>query len=162
MAASCAMLLVSCTVEDPPSSDVEQTMLTALSSYASFTKINRAPFASAAGAFDVNVLTSEASTSYAKIHPDTSDSHVVLPVGTVIVREVLDGTNAIAKLTVMAKAPPGADPTLGDWWFAVTDPRGVPQIVDGIPQIGPMPACQACHLPRSGDDYLFGVASTDE
>ena len=137
-------------------------MLAALSSYKTFTKINSAPFASAAGAFDVNVLASEASTSYANIHPESTGSRVVLPIGTVIVREVLDANNAITKLTVMAKGPPGADPTLGDWWFGVTDPHGVPQIVDGIPQIGPMPACQACHLPRSGDDYLFGVASTDE
>jgi hypothetical protein len=141
---------------------MEESIVGALQLYKTFTKINAMPYSSSVGAFDVNVLVNQASTSYAKIHPETTGSHIVLPVGTVIVREVLDATGAISKLTVMAKGPPGADPALGDWWFAVTDRHGVPQIVDGDPQIGPMPACQACHLPRSGDDYLFGVASTDE
>jgi hypothetical protein len=162
LAASRAMLLVSCTVEDPSDSQMEDSMRAALSRYASFAKINRAPFASTVGAFDVNVLVSEANASYAMIHPEVSGSHVVLPAGTVIVREVLDASSAIAKLTVMAKGPPGADPPFGDWWFAVTDPHGVVQAADGVPQIGPMPACQTCHLPRAADDYLFGVAAADE
>ena len=79
--------------------------------------------------------------------------------GTVIVREVLDARGQITKLTVMAKGPPGYDPSLGDWWFAVTDPRGVPLTENGVVQLGRMNQCHNCHLDRGRDDFLFGVPS---
>ena len=74
-----------------------------------------------------------------------------------IVREVLDGSGALAKLTMMAKGPVGYDPTLGDWWFAETDALCNP-LMDGSSElVGKIEACHECHADRAGDDFLFGV-----
>jgi hypothetical protein len=55
-----------------------------------------------------------------------------------------------------------ACPTLGDWWFGVTDPAGVP-ITDATGlQVGKLTACHGCHIPRATDDFLFGVPKVDQ
>jgi hypothetical protein len=51
----------------------------------------------------------------------------------------------------------GYDPTLGDWWFAVTDANGKPLVDQGVVQVDRLQACHQCHLERAHDDYLFGV-----
>jgi hypothetical protein len=76
-----------------------------------------------------------------------------------IVREVL-GDAGVAKITAMVKGTPGTNPMLGDWWFAETDPAGVPLLVDGGVLLGNLAACMTCHLGRAKDDYLFGVAAS--
>ena len=57
-------------------------------------------------------------------HAETTGSGVTVSPGTVIVRSVLDASGNVSKLTLMAKGPPGYDPSIGDWWFGETDPTG--------------------------------------
>jgi hypothetical protein len=89
-----------------------------LADYRSFARINRAPYSSTLGGFKINVFTS--------CRP-----------GTIIVREVLGSAGEVAKLTLMTKGEPGYDPRLGDWWFGVTDPQGVPLTSSGRLSPGP-------------------------
>jgi len=49
---------------------------------------------------------------------------------------------------------------LGDWWFGVTDPRGVPLEDSDATLIGRLEQCHDCHRDRARDDFLFGVPST--
>ncbi|MFT3693386.1 MAG: hypothetical protein QM831_09630 [Kofleriaceae bacterium] len=120
---------------------------------AAFKQVNKDPYTSTVGDFQINVYVLGDDSTYWKVHPET-DTTVTVKEGTVIVREVLDATGAISKITAIAKAPSGFDPTLGDWWFAETDPTGTPST------IGAVAACHSCHIPRAVDDYLFGVPKT--
>lgn len=100
-----------------------------------------------------------AATSYQRIRPDQKGANVALPEGTLIVREVLGADGKITKLTVMGKGAAGTNPALGDWWFAVTTPTGVPLEENGAPLSGKLTQCYSCHDQRgAADDYLFGVA----
>jgi len=65
-------------------------------------------------------------------------------------------------VTLMAKMAAGYDSTLGDWWFGVTDPQGVPLSDANGPQVGRLTDCHSCHIPRATDDYLFGVPAIDQ
>jgi len=142
---------------------LDKTMLDRAATNRGFARINRAPYASTLGAFDIDVSINQDARDYRKIHPETSGSNVVMPVGTVIVREVLDANGAVTKITLMGKGPPGYDATLGDWWFGVTDPSGVPlPATNGGVQVGRLTECHGCHLPRATDDYLFGVPRVDQ
>jgi hypothetical protein len=141
---------------------VDRLMIGEAANVGAFTRINRAPYGSTVGSFNLDVYVSQAARSYGRIHPETTGSGVSLPPGTLIVRQVLDAQGQVTKVTLMAKLAAGYDPTLGDWWFGVTDPAGVP-LVDGAgPQVGRLTDCHGCHLPRAGDDYLFGVPQQDE
>ncbi|MCX5741557.1 MAG: hypothetical protein NT062_03555 [Proteobacteria bacterium] len=129
-----------------------------------FERINARAYGSELGPFDINLFVDDPAHAgdYAKIHPETSGSRVTIAVGTAIVREVLDLDHQVTKLTLMIKGPTGYDPRIGDWWFAVTDPAGMPLPDDrGVPQVGQLTACHGCHLPRASDDYLFGVPAVD-
>jgi hypothetical protein len=143
---------------------VDMSMLRAASRVRGFAKINQTTDASSLGTFDIDVYISEDARDYRRIHPETSGSGVTMPVGTVIVRNVLDATGAISKVTLMGKGPAGYDPTIGDWWFGVTDPAGNPLPEDSGtgPQVGRLTECHGCHIPRATDDYLFGVPAADE
>ena len=124
-----------------------------------FTKVTSAPYASSATAgawIDVWVST-QAYAAYAAIRPDMLDSRVELPAGAMIVREVMNAQNQVTKLTLMIKGPSGYNPSLGDWWFGVTDPNGAPLSTDGGMETGRIEACFSCHIPRKDDGYLFGV-----
>jgi len=58
----------------------------------------------------------------------------------------------------MYKGPAGYNPDLGDYWFGVTDVRGVPLTDDqGRQRVGRMTECYSCHADRAEDDDLFGV-----
>jgi hypothetical protein len=122
-----------------------------------FTKISKAAYPSTLGGFTINVMTNQDSRDYRKIHPEATGSQTVILPGTLIVRQVLDPDGAVTKVTLMAKGPPGYDPSIGDWWFGVTDPSGAPLSDDSGVQAGRLTACHGCHLPRADDDYLFGV-----
>jgi hypothetical protein len=109
----------------------------------------------------INVwVSSHAYAPYAMIVPDAEDSGVLVPEGTLLVREVLGDSGAVETLTLMYKGPEGYNPDLGDWWFGVTDTAGVPTRKDGVRQAGRLEACYSCHLDRAGDDFLFGVPAT--
>jgi hypothetical protein len=130
-----------------------------------FTKINKATYASQIDAtLSVNNLVSQAWRDYAAVHPDTTGSGITMPVGSLIIRQVVDATTGeVTQLTLMGKGPAGYDSTLGDWWFGVTDPSGAP-LADGQGgyQVGKLTGCHGCHVPRAMDDFLFGVVATNE
>lgn len=143
--------------------DVDRTMLARAATTRGFQQVNRDPYASTLGAFNIDVSVNKDVRDFRKIHPEIAGSNVVMPEGTVVVREVLDATGAVEKITLMGKGPAGYDPTLGDWWFGVTDPKGAPLVADnGGVQVGRMTECHSCHIPRATDDYLFGVPSADQ
>ncbi len=142
--------------------NLDAMALAHLGSYQAMSKLNVRPYTSALGEFNVNWFVAGDLASYRRIHPETSGSGATVAPGTMIVREVLDAAGKPAKLTVMAKAPAGYDPSLGDWWFAVTDIRGVPLVADGALQVGRMEACHECHNARTRDDFLFGVPTAAE
>lgn len=139
-----------------PAEDVDATMLTELLPYRTWPTVGN-PYPSALGSYLVSLYISDGKTEYAKIRPTATGSHAQLPVGTVIVREVFAEDGTLAKLTVMGKGPAGYDPTLGDWWFAVTDVHGKPLMDNGHPQTGKIAGCKACHATRSADDFLYGA-----
>jgi len=143
----------------------DQSNLDVMTTHQGFVRIDAHAFVSAITppTADVDVYVDPlGAATYRLIDPGRTGSNAKIPIGTQIVRAVLDGNRAVAKLTMMAKGPPGTDPTLGDWWFAETDPDGTPlDGDDGAPLVGALTTCQTCHLDRASDDYLFGVASMD-
>lgn len=105
-------------------------------------------------------VTQDVANDYAKVLLDGAGSGVELPVGTVIIREVLDDAGEIAKLTLMIKNEPGYFPGGGDWWYGVADPDGMIQNDEnGLPIMGALEQCNACHKSRAADGYLFGIPS---
>jgi hypothetical protein len=165
------LLLNSCTdagfnAPDPGSNweaSFDADIMVLAADYPSWPQVNRRADASAIGAYDVNIYIHGDAEQYALIHPGSTSPSQPMAAGTVIVREVLDATGNVAELTLMAKGPAGYDPTLGDWWFAHTDPRGQPLPDDtGGLQIGRMLFCHTCHIPRQDQDYLFGVPQADQ
>lgn len=156
------------TVDAPPDvhviDSVDTSMLRSAENVRRFSKIDQAAYASSLGTFNIDVYISQDARDYRRIHPETSGSGVMMPVGTVIVRNVLDDTGAITKITLMGKGPTGYDPTIGDWWFGVTDPAGnpLPEASGAGPQVGRLTECHGCHIPRATDDYLFGVPQANE
>lgn len=137
--------------------DFDRAMMEIGRSYKSFAKIDRRPYTSTLGAFDINVFVHGDVNTYRSIHPEsTATTPVKLAVGTVIVREVLDANGQIAKLTLMAKGPAGYDGTLGDWWFGEADPAGNPT------KMGRLTECHSCHVPRANEDFVFGVPREDQ
>jgi hypothetical protein len=141
-------------------SDPDAATLADVDGYRTMQRIDTRPFASAIAPVDVNCYAAGDVATYREIHPEQPGSGVHVAVGTVIVREVLDGSGNVAKLTVMAKQAAGYDPSLGDWWFGVTDPHGLPLRDDnGQPMLGRLTECHGCHAPRAADDFLFGVSA---
>jgi hypothetical protein len=154
--ACAACIFIGCTVGNADT-DLEVTSLDRAEAYRGLTKINTQPYTSDIGSFAINCYVGGDVANYRKIHPEAAGSNAKVAPGTVIVREVLDANKQVTKLTVMAKGPPGWDPSLGDWWFAVTDPRGTPLVENGAVMLGRLTQCHDCHIDRSRDDYLFGV-----
>jgi hypothetical protein len=128
-----------------------------------FTEVTRAPYGSAAvpGAMIREWVSTPSLAAYEVISPEVVGSGATVPAGTTIVRAVLDATGGVAELTLMFKGPPGYNGALGDWWFGVTDPNGVPNETDAGIEIGKLDGCFSCHVPRSNDGYLFGVPTDD-
>jgi hypothetical protein len=131
--------------------------------YASFGRFS-VPFASAGapGALVEEWVSANAVEVYDEIVPDAGGGgDLVMPVGSILVRAVVDDGGTVAKLTLMAKGPRGYNPALGDWWFGVTDPSGVPLEEDGGAMVGKLDGCYGCHLPQRASDFLFGVPLQD-
>lgn len=149
--------------EAPPADLDDLTLgLVAGGAYATsslFTHVSHGPYpsAAAAGSFVDVWVTSGASAAYEAISPDGGAVDAGLPLGAVIVRAVSDATGAVTKLTVMRHGPSGFDPTVGDWWFAETDPTGIPLSDDGGLLVGALSQCSPCHVARESDAFLFGV-----
>ncbi len=125
-----------------------------------FALINNAPFTTELpGGQMIDVwVTESVANEYAKISLDASGSNVIMPEGTVIVREVLDDHGRVETLTLMIKNAPGYFPGGGDWWYGVADPDGlIRQDENGEPIMGALQQCNACHVSRAADGYLYGV-----
>ena len=108
---------------------------------------------------DISLYVSKTGSSlYSLVDPNLEGSKVIVPEGTMIVREVWDKEGNFLKYTVMAKREEGYFPESGDFYFASIDNNG--NFIDdsnGNPQSGPLEACSVCHIPRANDGYLFGV-----
>jgi hypothetical protein len=124
-----------------------------------FTEVTTDAYASTVADADIRVWISEfAAASYVKVDPDASGSKVRLPEGTLIIREVYDKAGTLKKLTLMGKGARGYNPVVGDYWYAVTDPDGTPQVDSGQVLTGKLEQCFSCHQARGEvDDFLFGV-----
>jgi hypothetical protein len=103
-------------------------------------------------------VTSADFQKYSRITPDQHGSGASVDSGTMIVREVLDAQGQVAKLTIMVKGPAGYNPSVGDFWFGVTQPDGTPLVDNGTKQLGKLTQCFGCHISRASDGYLFGVS----
>jgi hypothetical protein len=103
----------------------------------------------------------DGASEYTQIAPEKDGSGADVPVGTMIVRQVLDQDGAVAKITLMAKGPPGYNADCNDFWFGVTDPLGQPLITDGRRMTGHLEQCYSCHQTRPHDGFLFGVPMTN-
>ena len=173
VAVACALPAAACIDLDPsapadpaaPVSIDEITVIAYVSHYRDpemFDQISE-PYPSAlAGTAWIQLYSLRSATSqFDRIAPEVNGSNAVIPAGGIIVREVLDDSMTPLRLTVMAKGPAGYNPNLGDWYFAVSNLQGVPQVKDGVPRSGRMVDCYGCHVPRAGDDYLFGVPMID-
>jgi hypothetical protein len=125
-----------------------------------FVRLNAEPYPTALGTgADIHVYVSaNGYASYGSITPEKSGSGIIVPEGTLIVREVLEPSGAIKTLTLMYKGPKGYNPDLGDFWFGVTDSAARPVLdAAGGPKTGRLAECYSCHIPRASDGYLFGV-----
>lgn len=140
----------------PTVTDFDRAMMELGRDYKTFTRIDKRAYTSSLGAFQINVYVDGDGGQYRKIHPEVMGTGTKIPVGTVIVREVLDEAGKISKLTLMAKGPSGYDARIGDWWWGEADPAGNPT------KLGRLTECHGCHIPRAGDDYLFGVPREDQ
>lgn len=125
-----------------------------------FKKINSISYASALNSqqlIDVYVSAFGAD-NYNLVAPEKSDSNAQLPEETVIVREVKNLDGEFEKYTVMVKGPVGYFPNGGDFYYGVFDAEGnVINDAGGQAQSGALAVCGSCHLPRSGDGFLYGV-----
>jgi hypothetical protein len=128
-----------------------------------FTHATRTPYPStvATGSYIDEWVSTFAYAQYSKVQPDADDAGVVMPVGSMVVRAVVDENDVVSKLTVMFKGPSGYNSELGDWWFAETDPSGNPLTDDAGVLAGKLTECFGCHVPRSDEDFLFGVPLDD-
>ena len=122
-------------------------------------RMNEAPYVTGLGTgSSINVYVSIIGhEAYSRIRPEADGSTADVPPGTMIVREVLADDGSVDTLTLMYKGPPGYNPDLGDFWFGVTDGKGVPKWKDGAELIGRVGACYDCHVDRDKDGFLFGV-----
>jgi hypothetical protein len=144
----------------------EQAVLAAAAHYrdgSQFDRVSGSSYPSALGTTSyIDLYASRtASMQYALIDPGASGSKAIVPVGGIIVREVLDENAKPQRLTILAKGPAGYNPTIGDWFWAVTDLNGTPVVENGVPRTGRLADCYGCHVPRAADDYLFGVPLAD-
>ena len=121
-----------------------------------FVLMNEEPFESKAieGAWITIWVSKDAADAYREINIDDRGSGAQLPVGSIIVREVSDQTGNVDKLTVIARAEDGANPSAGNLWFATVTPGGE---LEDETHSGFLPSCIGCHASRPDDGFLFGV-----
>jgi hypothetical protein len=128
-----------------------------------FVEVTESPYPSAVatGSMIREWVSTSGAAEYEKVAPTVTGSNALIPPGTTIVRAVLDSTGTVQELTLMSKGPAGYNAALGDWWFGVTDPSGNPATTDAGLELGKLEGCFSCHIPRSGDDFMFGVPLDD-
>ena len=125
--------------------------------YANFEQIS-APAPSAHGLADTVVVwvPPAFAAEYRAVDPDDADASAAFAPGTLFVKEHLDAEGTPAGMTIMYKGPEGYDPDNGDWWWAQAD-------VDGtLNDAGAVGYCIACHSPREGADWVFGIPADEQ
>jgi hypothetical protein len=159
-------LLAGCmtTQAPPPGRDAELKGMLGSGAFrtSSFRRINGAPYPSAlTGATPtwVNVYADASfADGYATLTSATDDPALTVPPGATLVREVLDQTGKILKLTLMTREANGWFPGGGDFLFGVTDEHGTPlEDASGDVEWGPLDTCGSCHQQRAHQGWLFGV-----
>jgi hypothetical protein len=70
------------------------------------------------------------------------------PVGSIIVKENLDSSRKLTKISVMVKVE-GFNPSAGDWWWANFDGSGK------TTASGVVKGCIACHEGMKDNDYVI-------
>jgi hypothetical protein len=124
--------------------------------YPTFQRANARPFATAQhqGNPNVNVWTNDLATDPYRSLSAGFATDPEFPVGSMIVKEMLDDDGAPSILTVMAKQSAGFDPDHRDWWYGRL-------AVDGSPTsgnfVGKVSFCIACHAGAGSGRYVFGV-----
>lgn len=124
--------------------------------WATFTRINRDPFRTAMhqGNPMVNVWTNPAATAPYRALSAGGAPAARLPVGAMVVKEMMDGAGGPPILTVMAKQPPGYDLDHGDWWYGRLETDGSATSAAFVGRVG---FCVGCHDGAAATDHLFGV-----
>lgn len=127
---------------------------------AGFRALNSTPFSSTVSPTkQIALWVSERGyAALSQISSDNAGSGMTVPVGTVIVRDVLN-RGVLDAITVMVKLPEGTFPLGGDYWYAAADPDGKIRLdaETKTPLAGLLANCGTCHLRRSSDDYIFGA-----
>ena len=129
------------------------------STYQSMTKVNAQTFTTQQhqGNPQVNVWTNTLATSPFRTLSAQPGTIVELPVGAMIVKEMLDAAGQPEFLTVMVKQAPGFDSVNQDWWYGRLNVDGSAASGNFIGKVG---FCIACHAGAPNNNYLFGVAPT--
>ncbi len=124
-----------------------------------FVLVNEDPYPSTVSDKALNIYVSEfALPEYLATDPDSDMSDGMIPRGSFVIREIVDGEGNVEKITSLFRGPEGYNPTSGDFWFSVTDADGEPLFgEDGKPMVGAIASCSGCHAGRAESDYLFGV-----
>lgn len=151
-----------CEVGTVDDAELDGANLERVADYHAMSRLNMQAYRSTLGPFDINCYVEGDVGGYRRLDPEHPGANVTMARGTMIVREVLDAAGRVTKLTVMTKGPPAYDPTLGDWWFAVTDPAGAPLEENGALLVGRLAQCHDCHRERTRDDFLFGVPAAQQ
>jgi len=124
-----------------------------------FMLINAAPMESQHATERVNIwVSAEGVDTYLGVDPDdSSDTVDGFPMGTMIVKDMLDASGNRNGITVMVKGAEGGVPATADWWWGRYDAAGVLQ------QGGGIGFCIDCHedngLERT--DWVYGVRPAD-
>jgi len=92
-----------------------------------------------------NSINLYASAEAAPLYKETKKP---LPIGSVIVKEKLDDTLAVAGIGGMIKRAPGFDPVNGDWEYFYSDDKV------GF-SLGNLANCAGCHTKAKETDFVF-------
>ena len=128
------------------------------SGWTSFERVNQLPFPTALhqGHPLVNVWTNPLATGpYRALSAGTPPSGG-LPVGAMVVKEMMDAAGGPPILTVMSKRPIGYDPGHGDWWYGRLEADGSATNAAFVGRVG---FCIECHDAAVATDHLYGVAA---
>jgi hypothetical protein len=89
----------------------------------------------------------------------TAPPGFAFPVGSLLVKEMLDPSGAPPILTAMYKKAPGYDPSHHDWWYGRLDASGAPT---DPAYVGNVSFCIACHAGATGSDFAWGVPAANK
>ena len=147
-----ALVFGACT--DDGSSAIENEA----SRYLTFHQVNARAFPTSQhqGNPNVNVWTNDLGTPAYRMLSSGAAADPEFPVGSMIVKEMLDPDGASPILTVLSKQPPGFDPAHRDWWYGRLQADGTPTNSQFVGKVG---FCIGCHAGAGAGGYVFGIAA---